>query len=215
MPQLFSPRADERFRTGLFLALALLLCGPALLLGWARGPSATGQDRPLEQPVAFSHPVHARALRIDCLYCHGGAVRGASAGVPPTRACVGCHDAQWLASPEFAPVRTSLSEHTPIAWRRVTSVPQFVFFDHAVHTSKGIGCESCHGRVDRMERVYQAEPMTMGWCLECHRAPARHVRPVEQVTTMGWEPPADTARQAALARQYHVRSITTCTACHR
>ena len=216
MPQLFSPRADERFRTGLLLVLALLLGGPVLLLGWARSPSATGQDRPLEQPIPFSHPVHAHALQIDCLYCHGGAVRGARAGLPPTRACVGCHNAQWLASADFEPVRASLAHKTPIAWRRVTSMPQFVFFDHSVHTNKGIGCESCHGRVDRMDRVYQAQPMTMGWCLECHRAPAEHVRPIEQVTAMGWTRSADPAEQGvALAEKYHVRSITTCSACHR
>jgi hypothetical protein len=138
------------------------------------------------------------------------------AGLPPTRACVPCHSDVWLSSAEFEPVRRSLRTGTPIPWQRVTAVPDFVFFDHAVHTRKGIGCESCHGRIDQMMQVYQRAPLTMGWCLECHRAPERHIRPVEALTTMGWRPAGDQLTVGrALVERYHVRSITTCTGCHR
>ena len=153
----------------LILGGALLLGAPVALFAWARTPAATGQYASVSQPIPFSHPVHVNGLRISCLYCHAGAERTATAGLPPTRACVACHSSLWLGSPPFEPVRRSLREGTPIQWQRVTSVPDFVFFNHAMHTRNGVGCESCHGRVDLMPQVRQVQPLTMGWCVQCHR----------------------------------------------
>jgi len=178
MAQLFPRWANSAVRALLIVGAALLAGIPVALLAWARSPSATGQYVAVEQPIPFSHPLHVTGLQIDCRYCHAGAERSAMAGLPPTRACVGCHTDLWVSSSIFEPVRHSLRTATPIPWRRVTAVPDFVFFNHAVHTRKGIACESCHGRVDLMEQVYQTAPLTMAWCLHCHREPERYIRPV-------------------------------------
>ena len=216
MAQLFPRWANSAVRAVLLVGAACILGFPIALIAWARTPAATGQFTTVPQPIPFSHPLHARALHIDCLYCHAGAERSAMAGLPPTRACVGCHSDLWLSTALFAPVRRSIRDTTPIPWRRVTATPDFVFFNHAIHTRKGIGCESCHGRVDEMEQVYQTAPLTMGWCLECHREPERHIRPIDAVTEMGWLPPGDRMEQGrALVARYKVRRVTTCTGCHR
>ena len=216
MAQLFPRWANSAVR-GLLIAAGVLVAGaPLALIAWTRTPSATGQYVAVTQPIPFSHALHVNGVRIDCRYCHATAERSATAGLPPTRACVGCHTDLWLNSPPFEPVRRSVHTGTPIAWQRVTRLPDFVFFNHAVHTRKGIGCESCHGRVDLMMQVYQTAPLTMGWCLECHREPQRYIRPVAEVTHMGWEPTGDQlAMGLKLVAQYHVRSVTTCTGCHR
>jgi hypothetical protein len=216
MAQLFPRWANTAVRAALVGAGALLVVVPLGVLAFARTPVATGQFAAVRQPVRFSHPLHVNGLRIDCRYCHAGAERGPMAGLPPTSACVPCHDERWLNSSLFAAVRRSLATRRPIPWRRVTALPDFVFFNHAAHVRKGVGCETCHGRVDLMQEVYQTAPLTMGWCLDCHRAPARFLRPVEQVTAMGWTADGQPlAEGRALAARYHVRRLTTCTACHR
>lgn len=219
MAALFPRWSNLVFRSVLLLVGAAVVGVPVLLMAWARTPWARGQFEPLEQPMWFDHRHHVTGYRIDCRYCHSLVERAATAGVPATEVCVPCHNALWLGSPYFEPVQRSLATGRPIAWRRVHDLPDFVFFNHAIHVGKGVGCESCHGRVDRMELVYQVAPLTMKWCLECHRDPAPHLRPLEEVTTMGWEP--DTpglALGSMLMERYNVREgreITTCTACHR
>jgi len=216
MSQLFSRSANSVVRAVLVLAIVVAAGAPVALLAWARTPPATGQFRAAEQPVAFSHPLHVNGFGIDCRYCHAGAMRTASAGLPPTEACVHCHSTGYLQSSAFQPVLISLQTRRSIPWQRVTSLPDYVYFDHSIHTNKGIGCESCHGRVDLMMPVHQAAPLTMSWCLDCHRAPERNIRPLAAVTTMGWKPPADQeTRGRALMQEYHVRKIITCSACHR
>ena len=216
MAQLFPRWADTALRAILLGAGALLVGVPLGLLAFARTPVATGQYASVPQPVPFSHPLHVNGFHIDCRYCHAGAERGPMAGLPPTSACVPCHAQGWLNSSPFAAVRRSVATQRPIPWRRVTAVPDFVFFNHAVHVRKGVGCETCHGRVDLMQQVYQTAPLTMNWCLDCHREPERFLRPVEQVTAMGWAPgESQLAQGRALAARYNVRRLTTCTACHR
>lgn len=216
MAGLFPPSSTTWFRAALAILAAAVIGIPLLLMGWVRTPLVTGQHSAPAQPVLFSHQIHVTGLRIDCRYCHSTVERAASAGVPPTETCVPCHSAVWFQGPLFQPVRQSLATGRPIPWRRVNGVPDFVFFNHAIHVNKGVGCETCHGRVDRMERVEQAEPLTMGWCVDCHRHPEDHLRPVDQVTTMGWHPDVP-QRQLGLAlkRRYHVQERTTCSACHR
>jgi len=219
MPALF-PRWTNVVARGSLLAIVAIAGGiPLGLMAWVRTSHATGEHASVAQPVPFDHRVHAYALRIDCRYCHATAERGASAGLPPTVACVGCHNKVWMESAPLAPVRASLSSGRPIPWRRVNALPDFVFFDHSIHLAKGIGCESCHGRVDQMGRVEQAAPLTMGWCMSCHRDPAHVVRPRAEVTAMGWDSThvgaAPDSLRARLARAYHLRSRTDCSTCHR
>ena len=217
VPQLFPPWANAATRGALLGAAAVAVAVPAGLLAWVRMPNASGRYAAVPQPVPFAHVLHAGAFHIDCRYCHAAAERSAYAGVPPSATCVPCHDEQWMQSSLMAPVRRSVATGRPIAWRRVNALPDFVFFNHAIHMKKGVGCETCHGRVDRMSRVYQAAPLTMAWCVDCHRAPERHLRPVERVTQMGWSL-SDSAQLAlglALVRRYDVRARTGCTTCHR
>jgi len=188
MAQLFSRRADRRLRVVLILGAALIVGTPLALLAWARTPVVTGQHHSVAQPLRFSHPLHVNAMRISCTYCHAGAERAAMAGLPPSTACVNCHSALMLDAAPLAPVLSSLRTGTPVQWQRVTTLPDFVYFNHVVHTRNGIGCERCHGQVNMMDPVEQAAPMTMAWCVQCHRASSPQVRG---------------------------RSLITCTTCHR
>jgi len=181
-----------------------------------RTPFVTGERWPVDQPVEFDHRHHVADTGIDCLYCHGDAERSPRAGIPSTELCMGCHAQIWPDGPTLEPVRRSWASGEPIRWNRVHDLPDFVYFDHSIHLHKGIGCASCHGRVDRMARVWQEAPLTMGWCLDCHRDPRPHLRPRFAITDMQWpvheseSPTAD-----ALVEAYDVRPQTNCTTCHR
>lgn len=198
-------------------ALAVVAIGiPLFLWGWVRTPYITGQYDPREQPVQFDHRHHVRDDGIGCMYCHSNAWRSANAGVPPTGLCMGCHNQIWNNSPLLTPVRKAYFTGQPVRWNRVYRLPEFVYFNHAIHVNKGLGCESCHGRVDQMAQVYQVAPLTMGWCLDCHRDPEQHLRPEAEVATMGYVPRvAQAALGAELKRRYDVREYTNCTTCHR
>jgi hypothetical protein len=213
MAQLFPPRANVIVRTVL---VAVAYCGvafPFWVWAFARTPAATGQYRAPSQPIPFAHNLHVSGLGIDCRYCHAGAERAAMAGLPPTQACVPCHHDATLASNLFAPVRASLATGHPIAWRRITRVPDFVFFNHAVHVRAGVNCETCHGPVTTMQQLYQAAPLTMEWCVQCHRAPERYIAIGEHVLA-GWQR-ADFERGRALVAAFDIQHLTSCTTCHR
>ena len=204
------------------LAAALILCGsaalgaPIALMIQVRTPWVADTLDPIEQPVQFDHRHHVLDAGIDCLYCHWMADESALAGVPPTQLCMGCHGQIWNDSPLLAPVRESFFSGRPIPWVRVHDLPDFVFFHHAAHVRKGIGCSSCHGHVERMARVFAVEALHMAWCLDCHRHPEGHLRPPDQVTAVDWVPPQDQeARGAALRRELSVDPPTHCSACHR
>jgi hypothetical protein len=216
MPQLFARRSTAWIGLALCGAAGLLIGGPLLLIAWVRTPYVTAQFIQRSQPVDFDHRHHVSDDHIDCLYCHTDAERGPYAGVPPADLCLNCHSQVWLGSAALAPIWRSHAEARPIAWQRVTYLPDFVYFNHAIHVRKSVGCETCHGRVDLMARVYQTAPLTMAWCLDCHRDPGRYLRPREDVTVMGYIP-ASPQRFLGLAlmRAYGVRSLTTCTTCHR
>ncbi len=216
MPQLFSRTSNSAIRVVLFVGIVGALATPVILMGWARTPYYTGQDDPVEQPIPFDHRHHVRDDGIDCMYCHYLAKSTPYAGVPPTSVCLNCHAQIWSQSAFLQPVWNSYLTGRPIRWRRINSVPDFVYFDHSIHVRKGVGCETCHGRVDLMGRVYQARPLNMGWCLECHRDPAKYLRPVEDVTEMGYEPARpQSVLGPMLMKKYNVRSRTDCTTCHR
>lgn len=216
MPALFPRWANVAMRASLIAICLTLIIVPMGLMAWVRTPNATRRYAPVEQPIAFDHRIHAGALKIDCRYCHYSVERSAYAGLPPTETCVPCHSNTWMAGAPMEPVRASLASGQPIQWNRVNALPDFVFFDHSIHVAKGVGCESCHGRVDKMKTVQQVAPLTMGWCVSCHRQPAPYLRPPDEVTAMGWLPAGDPhAIGDSLVSANHVRSLTSCTDCHR
>ena len=216
MPSLFPPWTNTAAKATLAGVLAAVVGLPVGLMAWVRTPNATRRYEPVAQPVAFDHRVHVTGERIDCRYCHFTAERSSMAGLPPTATCVPCHSTSWLGTRTLAPVVRSMETGQPLRWNRVTTLPDFVYFDHAIHVAKGVGCETCHGRVDRMATVYEAQPMSMNWCVACHRDPAAHLRPREDVTVMGYVPPQpQRAFGERLVREYHVRQLTNCSTCHR
>jgi hypothetical protein len=171
---------------------------------------------PRDQPVKFDHRHHVRDDGINCLYCHYTAETTAFAGIPPTSLCMNCHNQVWTQSPELAVVRASYFDDTAMHWSRVNSLPDHVFFNHSIHLAKGVGCASCHGRVDEMGQVYQVERLSMSWCLDCHRSPERFLRPKDEVTDMQWQPTRPQEIVGAEIRdQLHVAPTTDCTGCHR
>ena len=165
-----------------------------------------------EQPIPYSHKLHVGELGIDCRYCHANIERSHEAMVPPTQACVGCHSVVKRDSPKLALLRSSWATDKPVEWVRVHRVPDYVYFDHSVHLAAGVGCVSCHGRIDQMEVVRQQEPLNMAWCLDCHRDPGPKLRPKDQITNMTWTPSEAEATQFAEAT---LRGPQHCSGCHR
>ncbi len=221
MAQLFRPGADVALR----LALMAMVCAPFLLVGglyaFASSPYHTGASETVQQRVPFSHQHHAGDLGIDCRYCHTGVETGRIAGIPPTSTCMTCHSQVWTNAALLAPVRESLAHGAPLPWVRVNNLPDYVYFDHGIHVAKGVGCSECHGRMDRMALTRQIAPLTMGFCLDCHRDPAPRLRPVGAEFDMAWTPPANGAERQALARhlmavnRVHTAGLTDCATCHR
>ncbi len=216
MPQFFPRAANSIIRLSLLLVVAGL--GVTMWVGWmiVRSPYETMQDVPRQQPVPFSHKHHVGGLGIDCRYCHTSVERSSFANVPPTKVCMNCHSQMWAVAPVLEPVRQSYRTGRSLEWIRVDDLPGYVYFNHAIHVHKGVGCETCHGRVDQMPLTWQSAPLTMGWCLNCHRHPEKYVRPREAVFDMTYTEPADQKRLGAkLVREYHIQRLTSCSTCHR
>jgi len=217
--QIFHRSTNTISRVSLFGAVFFLA-----FLGWLfgainRSPYVTQEGVVREQPVQFSHQHHVAAIGIDCRYCHTTVETSAFAGIPPTKTCMNCHSQIWAASPVLEPVRESFRSDKSLEWTRVHDLPDFAYFNHSIHVAKGVGCETCHGRVDRMPLMWQSSSLQMEWCLECHREPERFVRPREEIYTMGWTPPKDQLELGReLVKQYGIRSsaqLTSCSTCHR
>lgn len=198
-----------------------ILTPTILVLGFH--PDTTDVGYAPKQPVPFSHALHAGKLGMDCRYCHSTVERAAQAAIPPTQTCMNCHAAIKSDSPLLEPVRESYAKGTALAWKKVHDLPDYAYFNHAAHVNKGVGCATCHGRIDQMEVVWQTQPLSMAWCLNCHRAPEKHLRPRDQVTNMNWDPVQATGRTQAdlgqeLKRLHRVQNIeymTGCSICHR
>ncbi|NNE35414.1 MAG: cytochrome c3 family protein [Rhodothermales bacterium] len=168
-----------------------------------------------EQPVPYSHAFHVGQLGLNCQYCHSNVETAAHANVPPTETCMNCHSQVKTDSPKLLPVRESWATNDPVEWINVHMLPDYVQFNHAVHVKNGVGCETCHGRVDQMEIVSQVEPLSMGWCLECHRQPELYLRPSEEITTMGYVQPSDfVGRNVQRIADEEILPPTNCSACH-
>jgi hypothetical protein len=190
-------------------------------LGWAwaryvRSDYVTRVEEHVEQPVPFSHQHHVAGLGIDCRYCHTGVEKSGFAGLPPTHTCMNCHQQIWARSPVLAPVRDSHRSGKSLPWNRVHNLAEFVYFNHSIHVAKGVGCSTCHGRVDQMSLTRQTATLHMEWCLDCHRAPEKHLRPLDKIYDMEWQPPPDQVeRGRELMRLHNVSSKTDCSTCHR
>lgn len=199
-----------------FLIVAALGTGAYLAVVVTFGFSAKATDRGYqpEQPVPFSHRIHAGQLGLDCRYCHSTVERQTHAAVPSTETCMGCHERIHPESPKLAPIRESWATGRPVPWIRVHDLPDYAYFNHAAHIQKGVGCASCHGRVDQMEIVYQVHDLSMGWCLNCHRDPDPHLRPKHLVTQMDYEP-RDLESQKRLRIAYEINPRESCGTCHR
>ncbi len=200
-----------------FVALALalvLLCVIGVFWYWGSDKFWRVGYQPA-QPVEFSHKLHAGDLGIDCRYCHSTVERASFAAVPPTQVCMNCHRAVKPDSPRLAALRDRVADDRPIPWIRVHTLPDYVYFDHGAHLAAGVGCSSCHGRVDQMTRVTQVEPLTMGWCLDCHRDPGRQLRGTAEVTQMDWKPAADQPIRLLAATGREVHPPVHCSGCHR
>jgi hypothetical protein len=216
MSQIFNRSANQIARFSLVggaLAAGLVAWVGLLLL---RSDFVTGANANVTQPVQFSHAHHVGGLGIDCRYCHTTVDSARFANIPPTTTCMNCHSQIWLTSSYLEPVRESFRTGQSLVWNRVHDLPDFVYFNHSVHVKKGVGCETCHGRIDQMAGIYQASSLQMEWCITCHRAPEQFLRPREAVYQMGYRPAGDQLTIGRdLVKKYDVKSLTSCSTCHR
>ena len=219
MSQIFHRHTNVYSRLSILAVLLFLglLGGTVYALMWSG--YATNQDVFVEQPLQFSHAHHVGGMGIDCRYCHTSVEESSFANIPPTKTCMNCHSQIWSDAPILEPVRASFRDDRPLRWTRVHDLPDFVYFNHSIHVNKGVGCATCHGQVDRMPLMYQKSNLLMSWCLDCHRDPAKYVRPRDQVFNMRWEPPADDPGLGRrLVEEYKIGSVqqlTSCSTCHR
>jgi hypothetical protein len=216
MAQIFHPSTNTISRVTIFGGLILLIAVVAGLTTINESPYITEVGVARTQPVPFSHKHHVGDDGIDCRYCHTSVEESSFAGIPPTKTCMNCHTQIWPDSPILEPVRESFRTGKSIQWTRVHNLPGFVYFNHSIHVHKGIGCVTCHGRVDRMPLMWRENTLYMDWCLDCHRAPERFVRPREYVFSMEYQAPADQlALGQKLVKQYRIQKLTSCSTCHR
>jgi Cytochrome c7 and related cytochrome c len=218
MAQIFHRSTNTISRASIFGALFFIVGLLWLIAQVNRSAYMTEVDVVRTQPVPFSHKHHVSGIGIDCRYCHIGVEENAFAGVPATTICMNCHSQIWADSPMLEPVRRSFRTKQPLRWTRVHDLPDFVYFNHSIHVRKGVGCVTCHGRVDQMPLMRQAESLQMEWCLDCHRNPQQFIRPVENVFQMDWVPAVPQEKLGAeLVRRYDIRvgQLTDCSICHR
>ena len=217
MPQIFGKSANWLANVSIVgggLTVALLL---GILLNINRLDYVSEVGIAKDQPVPFSHKHHVTGMGIDCRYCHTTVEVSAFAGIPPTETCMSCHSMIWTEAPILEPVRASFRDGESLQWTRIHDLPDFVYFKHNIHISKGIGCDSCHGPVDQMPLMYKENTLNMEWCLECHRAPENHIRPRSEVFNMQYSPPSDQQTLGKkLVAEYGVQTsqITDCSICH-
>jgi hypothetical protein len=219
MPQIFPRSANTIAKLSLIGALLLVAGGLWACLVYTRSSYGTGAGIVRVQPVPFSHEHHVGVLGIDCRYCHTAVEVSSYAGIPATKICMNCHSQIWVGSDVLEPVRESYRSGRSLQWHRIYNLPGFVYFDHSIHVHKGVGCTTCHGRIDEMPFTYQVPSLLMEWCLDCHRDPRPHLRPQSEIFNVYWEPPRDQAeRGAELKEKYEIREsryLTSCSVCHR
>jgi len=230
--QIFHRSTNTISRATIFGAVFLIAFVLWACIQFQRSPYVTYAEVARPQPVPFSHQHHVAGLGIDCRYCHTSVEKSSFAGIPPTKTCMNCHSQIWVGAPLLEPVRESFRSGKSLVWTRVNDLPDFVYFDHSIHINKGVGCNACHGPVDRMPLMYNYASLQMEWCLDCHRDPAKYLRPRDQVFNMRYDPPSslkpltlDGKRYTDqlslgldLVKKYNLRTerdITSCSTCHR
>jgi hypothetical protein len=167
--------------------------------------------------VKYSHNLHVDKLGLDCRYCHSSVEYSSHANVPPTQTCMNCHTLIGTDNEKLLPVRESYASGMPIEWVRVHKLADYCYFEHSLHLRAGIGCQSCHGNVADMEVVSQRKPLSMSWCIDCHRDPRMEIRRPEEITNTRWTPPADQLEYAQQRIEELAINppVTDCSGCHR
>ena len=216
MAQIFHRSTNTIARVSLFGTLFLVAAFLVVLTQVNRSPWVTQAHVAREQPIQFSHERHVGSNGTDCRYCHTSVEESSFAGIPPTKTCMNCHSQIFANNPLLQPVRDSFENGRAIEWTRVHDLPDFVFFDHSIHVNKGVGCTTCHGQVDRMPLMSQAQSLQMEWCLDCHRNPERYVRPRSAVFSVDYQPPPNQSELGArLVAEYQIQKLTSCSTCHQ
>ncbi len=217
MPQYFPPNSNAFAKWALWGGTAFVVLLVTALTFYAR-VNNNNVGVPVAQPVAFPHNLHVTQLGLDCRYCHTTVETSNTASIPPTETCMTCHSQLRVNTPQLQAITQSWNDSTPMQWNRVHKLADFVYFNHSAHVNNGVGCSTCHGRVDEMQGMWKNEAMTMGWCLECHRAPERFLRPKSEVFNMAYQPPTNQPELGAeLVKAYHIESekLPKCSTCHR
>ena len=219
MPPIFPPRSNLISRISILVVLILGAVIIGALVLWTHSPANNKVGVAVSQPVPFPHSFHVGVLQLNCRYCHAFVDKSSFADLPSTETCMSCHSQVALNSPLLQPVRDSWKTGKPVQWNRVNRVPDYVYFDHSIHIAKGVGCETCHGRMDTEGTAVKAETFYMAWCLKCHQNPANFIRPVDQVYTMGYKPNGNQQQIGAkLVKEYNILppfQLTNCSICHR
>ena len=216
MAQVFDRSSNALARASLVLTGLIVIALGVTLDNLQRSPWVTRQGQRPDQPIPFSHMHHVQGLGLQCQYCHTSVEKSSYAGIPPTKTCINCHAQIWTNAALLQPVRDSWATGNSIQWIKVHDLPDFVYFNHSMHIYKGIGCATCHGRVDQMPLMMKENTLYMNWCIECHRNPERYVRPRDQVFNMTYEPPANQEEMGRkLVEEYQIQSLTDCYTCHR
>jgi len=219
MAQIFHRSTNFISRFSVFSFLFMMGFAVLAVLAAARSPYMTRQNITREQPIQFSHKHHVGDDGIDCRYCHTSVETAAFAGIPPTKTCMNCHSVLFNNAGYLEPVRQSYRDDKSIEWVKIHRLADFVYFNHSIHVNKGVGCSTCHGRVDQMPLVFQANTLLMQWCLDCHRNPASNLRPIDKVFAMDWTPGPDQEELGKkFANERNLRTtaeLTSCSTCHR
>jgi hypothetical protein len=216
MSQIFPRSSNAWSKASILSVLGIVVALGAAVPILQRSDFVTTANTFRDQPVQFSHQHHVGGIGIDCRYCHTSVEVSSTAGIPPTKTCINCHSQIWSTSPYLEPVRASFREDRPLRWVRIHDLPDFAYFNHSIHVKKGMGCETCHGRVDQMPLMRQQSSLQMEWCLDCHRNPEKYVRPRAEVFTMGYRPAvAQSELGPQLVAEYRIQSLTNCSVCHR
>lgn len=222
MPQFFRPSANTLAKFSIVLGGLVATSVLGMLYAIQLSSYVTEVDVAKAQPVPFSHEHHVNGMGIDCRYCHHTVETSSTASVPPVATCYNCHRTVWADAPMLKPVRDGFKNDVPIEWNRVHDLPDFVYFNHSAHVNKGVGCQSCHGQVNKMPLMWKHNTLYMGWCLDCHRNPEPNLRPVEAMTSMDWEPTeewkqTDKFTHLGVRKTHpgHINQLTNCAMCHR
>jgi hypothetical protein len=214
--QIFSRRFGTLAKFTLLGALAAVIGMVALWRMLTDEPY--DQHEAVEQPVPFSHKHHVGDVGLDCRYCHAAVETSATAGIPPISTCMTCHSQLFTDQAVLRPVIQSWQSGMPFHWQRVHALPQFAYFNHSIHVAKGVGCVTCHGRLDEMPLTERESSLSMKWCLDCHRAPAKNLRPAQEIFSMTWQPSGDAqalGRQLLAHYKINTARLTDCSVCHR